>query len=147
MERMLLKMARQLNAYDEASLMSLWEKYATQVENFEPSQRWEEAALVFSLIQAVHLKNQLFNQHLAASAAVSKDRNLPGLEAAKAWLEKVKQGKSPADGKPGQNAASAPKGSGSVARARAESGDGARVEGKKRCKVLRFSGRKNDKPL
>ena len=87
MERMLLKMAGQLNAHDEASLMALWEKYATLVEHFEPSKRWEEAAIVLSLIQAVRLKNQLFNQHLAASAAASKDRTLPGFDRAATWME------------------------------------------------------------
>ena len=61
MEHVLLKMARQLDALDEASLMGLWEKYAQIVNHFEPSQRWQEAVLVLSLIQAKHWKNQLFN--------------------------------------------------------------------------------------
>ena len=61
MEHMLLKMARQLDALDEASLMGLWEKYAQTANRFEPSQRWQEAVLVLSLIQANHWKNQLFN--------------------------------------------------------------------------------------
>ena len=61
MEKMLLKIARQLDSLDEASLMSLWSKYATLANRFEPTKRWEEACLIFSLIQAKHLKNQLFN--------------------------------------------------------------------------------------
>ena len=61
MERVLQTLARQLNGFDEASLMSLWERYAEQVERFEPSKRWEEAALILSFIQAVRFKNQLFN--------------------------------------------------------------------------------------
>ena len=61
MEQMLLKMARQLDALDEASLMGLWEKYMQIVSRFEPSQRWQEAVLVLSLIQAKHWKNQLSN--------------------------------------------------------------------------------------
>ncbi len=48
MERMLQKLAQQLNAYDEASLMSLWDRYAAVVDRFEPTKRWEEAALVLS---------------------------------------------------------------------------------------------------
>ena len=63
MEQMLIKLARQLDSLDEASLLSLWEKYANVVSQFEPSKRWEEAALVFSLIQAKQWKNQLFNHH------------------------------------------------------------------------------------
>ncbi len=61
MEKVLEKIARQLNAFDEASLMSLWDEYQERVEKFEPSQRWEEAVLVFCLLQSVRLKNQLFN--------------------------------------------------------------------------------------
>jgi len=79
MEKVLLKLARQLNQYDEASLMALWENYATRVEDFEPSARWEEAALILCMIQGVHWKNQLFNTRLAASArrgASEEDKSL-----------------------------------------------------------------------
>ena len=67
MEKALLKLARQINAYDEASLMSLWEKYAEKVRNFEPTKRWEESVLVFNLIQSTRFKNQLFNFNWAQS--------------------------------------------------------------------------------
>lgn len=61
MEKMLHRLARQLDSLDEASLMALWSKYATLTSRFEPTRRWEDACLVFSLIQAKHWKNQLFN--------------------------------------------------------------------------------------
>ena len=61
MEKVLIKLAKQLNNFDEASLVSLWERYADQVRRFEPSKRWEEAVIVLSMIQAVRFKNQLFN--------------------------------------------------------------------------------------
>lgn len=67
MEKALVKLARQLNAYDEASLMSLWEKYAEKVRHFEPTKRWEESVLIFNLIQSTRLKNQLFNYNWAQS--------------------------------------------------------------------------------
>ncbi len=63
MESLLHKLARQLDALDEASLMALWDSYAEKVHRFEPTKRWEEAALVFSFIQAKRWKNQLFNYH------------------------------------------------------------------------------------
>lgn len=63
MEKLLIRLARQLDAIDEASLMSLWSKYATLSGRFEPTARWEEAALIFSLIQAKRWKNQLFNYY------------------------------------------------------------------------------------
>ena len=77
MQRILEKMAKQLNAYDEASLMQLWQHYAMQVNEFEPTKRWEEAAIALCLVQAVHWKNQLFNYHLAASVAPASLDDVP----------------------------------------------------------------------
>lgn len=68
MQRVIEKMAKQLLAYDEASLMQLWQHYALQVNDFEPTRKWEEAAVALCLIQSVHWKNQLFNYQLAATA-------------------------------------------------------------------------------
>ena len=48
MEKLLARLAQQLDAIDEASLMSLWSKYATTASRFEPTKRW---------------KNQLFNYY------------------------------------------------------------------------------------
>jgi len=73
LENALAKLARQLVAFDEASLMDLWEKYAEAVRQFEPTRRWEEAALIFGMIQAVRMKNQLFNYNLAASRRAGND--------------------------------------------------------------------------
>lgn len=89
MEKLLLKLARQLNSLDEASLMSLWEKYAAKTQDFEPSKRWEESVLLFGFIQSMRWKNQLFNCRWAASLGHNtKDRaalkaqhpGLPSLE-------------------------------------------------------------------
>lgn len=66
MEQVLLKLARQLDSIDEASLLVLWEEYVQRVTKFEPTKRWEEAVLVLGLIQAKHWKNQLFNQQYSA---------------------------------------------------------------------------------
>ncbi|MCL1916108.1 MAG: hypothetical protein FWG17_05320 [Desulfovibrionaceae bacterium] len=66
MEAALINLARQLNSYDEASLLNLWRSYMGKVAHFEPSQRWEEAALALCLIQAVYWKNQLYNAEMAA---------------------------------------------------------------------------------
>lgn len=78
LEKALLKVARQLNAFDEASLMSLWERYADKVRRFEPTKKWEEAALVFSIIQGMRMKNQLFNYHWAQSR--QPDESLPDFD-------------------------------------------------------------------
>jgi hypothetical protein len=79
MQRVLEKMAKKLNEYDEASLMNLWQHYAAQVHDFEPSKRWEEAAIALCLIQAVHWKNQLFNYNLAISATPVEKNDMPPL--------------------------------------------------------------------
>lgn len=63
MDKALNKLARQLLAFDEASLTAMWERYSAVVEKFEPTQRWEEAAVMLGMIQAVRWKNQLFNHH------------------------------------------------------------------------------------
>lgn len=68
MEKLLVRLAQQLDALDEASLMSLWSKYATATSRFEPTRRWEEATLIFSLIQAKRWKNQLFNYYWSKQA-------------------------------------------------------------------------------
>ena len=78
MEQMLLRLARQLDGLDESSLMALWEKYAAIVARFEPSRRWEEAALVLSFIQAKRWKNQLFNYHWARQVQLSQQIQAEG---------------------------------------------------------------------
>ena len=65
MERLLAKLANQLLACDEASLMNLWNTYAIKVQEFEPTKEWEEATLTFCMIQSIVFKNQLFNYNLA----------------------------------------------------------------------------------
>lgn len=76
LEKALLKLARQINAYDEASLMDLFDKYAEQVQAFEPTKRWEEAALILGIIQGMRLKNQLFNYNFAQARIPPKDGGL-----------------------------------------------------------------------
>ena len=135
MERMLQKMAQQLNAYDEASLIELWEKYATIVERFEPTKRWEEAALVFSLIQAVRLKNQLFNQHLATGLDTTRRKDPPpSAQKAMDWLKKNVKERSPLG-----NVPLAPK-----SKSEGRVGDG---KPKKRGQILRFRRRKCDESV
>lgn len=76
MEKVLQKIARQLSKLDEASLMSLWQKYAEKVRRFEPSERWEEAVLILGIIQTMRFKNQLFNHHWLENEQ-GRDRGAP----------------------------------------------------------------------
>ena len=69
MEKLLHKLAKQILAFDEASLANLWEKYAEIVTRFEPTRQWEEAVVVLCMIQGVRNKNQLFNLHWSEGKA------------------------------------------------------------------------------
>ncbi|WP_291322679.1 hypothetical protein [Desulfonatronospira sp.] len=66
MDKVLKKLADELNSLDEASLISLWDKYYERVQNFTPSREWEEDILILSMIQSVRWKNQLFNKCLSS---------------------------------------------------------------------------------
>jgi len=121
MEQMLLRLARQLDALDEASLMALWEKYAAIAANFEPSRRWEEATLVLSFIQSKRWKNQLFNYHWARQLqhsqqlqAEGQTGNPDGVAGSAFSLETPEASKADSD------------------------------NGKKRCQVLRFRPSQSD---
>lgn len=85
MEKMLLKMARQLNAMDEASLMALWNRYMERVQDFDASQEWEEAAIVLSLLQAVRGKNMLFNVQWAERERARNTPDAPRREDMRPW--------------------------------------------------------------
>ena len=85
MEKMLLKMARQLNSMDEASLMALWNRYMERVQDFDASQEWEEAAIVLSLIQAVRGKNMLFNVKWAERERARNVPSSPRYEDMRPW--------------------------------------------------------------
>jgi hypothetical protein len=78
-EKALLKLAGQLDAYDEASLMALWDKYQAAVQDFQPTRRWQEAVLVLGMIQAVRFKNQLFNHHFAEQVRTGPAPEAPNL--------------------------------------------------------------------
>lgn len=77
MEKLLARLARQLDAIDEPSLNALWGKYATLSSRFEPTQRWEEAVLIFALIEAKRMKNQLFNYYWAQQVRAEGEKKQP----------------------------------------------------------------------
>ncbi|MBW6486040.1 MAG: hypothetical protein K0B01_07850 [Syntrophobacterales bacterium] len=64
LESSLDKMAQQILSLDEASLASLWKKYKTRMENFEPSRDWEKGVIIFFIINAVRAKNEIFNEQI-----------------------------------------------------------------------------------
>lgn len=79
MEKVLIKLADQLSAFDEASMTSLWDKYEGIAGNFQPTKKWEQAVIVLGLIQALRWKNHLFNYHWAAQQQPKKQLDAPAL--------------------------------------------------------------------
>jgi len=64
MEKALEKLAEQILSYDEASLTHLREKFRVKVEHFDGTKDWEKAVIIYCIINAVSLKNTLFNENV-----------------------------------------------------------------------------------
>jgi hypothetical protein len=64
MEKALEKVAEQILGFDEASLSSLRERYRLRIEQFDGTRDWERAVIIYSIINAVSLKNNLFNENV-----------------------------------------------------------------------------------
>lgn len=89
MERALERLADQILAFDEASLSSLREKFRLRIEHFDGTKDWERAVIIYSIINAVSLKNTLFNENVLKwqrqrTFPIKKDkRNGPDLKVIK----------------------------------------------------------------
>lgn len=64
LETTLNKIAGNILSLDEASLCSLWEKYKGKMEHFDMSKEWEKAVIVFFIINAIRVKNHIFNEQI-----------------------------------------------------------------------------------
>ena len=64
LESALDKMAENILSLDEASLTTLWEKYKTKMEHFETTKEWEKSVIIFFIINAVRVKNHIFNENM-----------------------------------------------------------------------------------
>ncbi len=85
MEKALEKLAEQILAFDEASLSSLREKYRLRIEQFDGTRDWERAMIIYSIINAVSLKNNLFNDNVLKTRKGMEKRapKRPGLKRVK----------------------------------------------------------------
>jgi len=63
-ENSLDKIAENILYMDEASLSSLWNKYKTKMEQFSFTAEWEKAVIIFSIINAVKVKNAIYNEQI-----------------------------------------------------------------------------------
>jgi len=64
MEKALERLAEQILSFDEASLSTLREKYRQRIEHFDGTRNWEKAVIVYCIINAVSMKNALFNENV-----------------------------------------------------------------------------------
>ena len=64
MEKALEKLAEHILSFDEASLVHLREKYRLRIEDFDGTKDWERAVIAYCIINAVSMKNALFNQNV-----------------------------------------------------------------------------------
>jgi hypothetical protein len=64
MEKALERLAEQILSFDEASLANLREKYRLKIEYFDGTKDWEKAVIIYCMINAVSLKNTLFNENV-----------------------------------------------------------------------------------
>jgi hypothetical protein len=64
LEDSLNKIAENILYLDEASLTSLWDKYKVKMENFSFSPEWEQAVVIFSIINSIRVKNAIFNEQM-----------------------------------------------------------------------------------
>jgi hypothetical protein len=67
MEKALEKLAEQILSFDEASLTQLKDKYRFRIEHFDGTKGWEKAVIIYYVINAVIMKNALFNENVLRS--------------------------------------------------------------------------------
>ena len=67
-------MAEQILSFDEASLAGLREKYRLRIEHFDGTRDWEKAVIIYCIINAVSLKNTLFNENVLKRKKVKEGK-------------------------------------------------------------------------
>ncbi len=86
MEKALEKLAEQILTFDEASLVQLREKFRLRIEHFDGTKEWEKAVIAYCIINAVSMKNALFNENVLKRKKEKTERpskGRPGLRRVK----------------------------------------------------------------
>ncbi len=76
-EETLKQMAQKLLSMNDDQLVLLREKYLRIVDNFEPTERWEEAVLILAFIQGKMMKEQLKRYHWAVRTKLNGRQGTP----------------------------------------------------------------------
>lgn len=72
LDKALEQIAEKIIRLDEASLTQLLPFYKNKMENFEPTADWEKAVIIYFLINAVRVKNTIFNDNVTKSRGKKK---------------------------------------------------------------------------
>lgn len=73
-EEALLGLADRVLDFDEASLAQLQEKYLKKVAEFSPTREWEQAIVVYFLINSIRVKNKIFNEKVKGASKPERRR-------------------------------------------------------------------------
>jgi len=71
-EDVLSKIARQIMALNEETLTSLLPRYKERMLDFAPTSAWEEAVVIYFLINGLRIKNSQFNDKIKEYLAGSE---------------------------------------------------------------------------
>jgi hypothetical protein len=74
MEKALEKLAEQILSFDEASMANLREKYRSRIEHFDGTKDWEKAVIIYCIINAVSMKNTLFNENVLRQKKIKEEK-------------------------------------------------------------------------
>jgi predicted house-cleaning noncanonical NTP pyrophosphatase (MazG superfamily) len=89
MEKALEKLAEQILHFDEASLAHLREKYREKIEHFDGTKDWEKSVIIYCIINAVSMKNTLFNENVLKKK-IAKNTGSGGKEKGRPDLKRIK---------------------------------------------------------
>jgi hypothetical protein len=76
-EKALEKLAEHILSFDEASLVHLREKYRLRIERFDATRDWGKAVIIFCIINAVSMKNALFNENVLKRTRKKEEQPSP----------------------------------------------------------------------
>jgi hypothetical protein len=72
MEKTLSQIVDRILQLDETELTRLLPEYKRIMDDFQPTKEWEKAVITYFVINAVRVKNTLFNDHIEKQNAKGK---------------------------------------------------------------------------
>jgi len=90
LENSLNKIAENILFLDEASLAALWDKYKAKMEQFSFTPEWEKSVIVFSIINAVRVKNAILNEQILKNQDPQQESKRPKKPQNRTHLKLVK---------------------------------------------------------